>query len=699
MTPSPELLRRRLWSLALLGLLGLLATVGVAGAQTAAVQADFGSRWVAADEVLPLQLDPALAPRWRELRVFHGSNEVTALLRATAVPGRLELVPGAVRWTSGEGELVLVDGQTWTELARLPLRVLTAGGFESQTLQPRLDVSTDGRARERRNDGQPLSPRGSHADGATQAGLGWQAARGDWRVEAGIHTSGNSHREKALRYGELNNRAPKLDLADYRVALAHGQQRIEFGHLGGRVHPLLAQDLARRGVALHGSLGALGDLSLHLVNGSQIVGWDNALGLDDADHRLQLLSWGLELLPDRPGGLRAEVGLLDASVQPRGDFNAGSVPDAERSRGLALRLAGHSANGRVRGELAVARSRFVNPYDPLLALDGELQAVQPATRNAFAGELHLQLLQPDGSVAWHPALSLSLRHEQAAPLYRSLAAAVTPDQRATRLAAQLSLAGAALTLQRQQRMDNLARVTTLLRTRTAETQATLTLPLARWFGGEQPHPAWPSSSSWSWQHVHQLAANTPLAEDSGFAASQRPDQVNVVQQLQLNWALPRGSVGWNLSRTLLDNRQPGRERADSSSLSQQWQLAWAFSDRWQGQWGLQQGRQLNLETAVEQHIAGATTGLDWRPDERWSLGGSAGLNRGRDSTGLARSRSVTWQAQLARRFDLPGIGKPLPAQLTLRLARQTEMQRDDRFGLAVDWRGWWVDIGLAVGFF
>jgi hypothetical protein len=653
---------------------------------------------VAPDEVLPLQLDTAQVPNWRDLRVFHGITDVTALVRTTAAPGRLELVPGAVRWASGESELVLVDGQTWAELARLPLRVLSASGFETQALQPRLDVASDGRAREHRSDGQPLSPRGTYADGATQAGLGWQASRGDWRVEAGINTSGNSHREKALRYGELAERAPRVDLADYRVAVAHGTQRLEFGHLGGRVHPLLAQDVARRGVALHGSLGPLGDLSLHIVNGTQIVGWDNALGLDESDHRLQLLSWGLELMPDRPGGLRAEVGLLEASVQPRRDFNTVSVPDAERSRGLALRLAGHSANGRVRGELAVARSRFVNPYDPLLALDGELQAVRPVTRNAFAGELAVQLLQPDGSVAWHPALTLSLRHEQAAPLYRSLAASVTPDQRATRLAMQLGIAGADLTLQRQQRMDNLGRVATLLRTRTDETQASANLPLARWFGGEQPHPAWPNAS-WSWQWVHQRADNTPLAEDSGFAASQRPDQVNVVQQLQLNWTLPQGSFGWNLARTLLDNRQPGRERADARSLSQQWQLAWAFNERWQGQWGLQHGRQLNVETAVEQRIGGATAGLDWRPDERWSLGGNAGLTMGRDSTGLARSRSVTLQAQLARRFDLPGIAKPLPAQLTLRLARQHEVQRDERFGLAVDWRGWWVDIGLAIGFF
>lgn len=679
---------------------GLLAGAGAGAAAQAVLQGDFSSGWVHGHQTLQLQVDAARQADWRRWRLFVGTLEVTALLRPTADPGTLALVPGAVRWPAGEAELLVQDGSDWQELARLPLRVLTPAGFERSTLQPRLDLAIDGRSAERRSDDQPFSPRGTYADTATQAGLAWSAAREGWRLEAAANSSGNSHRAKTLRHGELGARAPKLDLADYRVAIAHGEPadlRAEFGHHSARSHPLLAQDLTRRGLSLYGRLGAASDLSLHLLNGTQIVGWDNPLGLEEADHRLQLLSWGLELVPERPGGLRAEVGLLDASVQPRRDFNAGSVPDAERSRGLALRLGGHSADGRWRGEFAFARSRFVNPFDPALALAGELRPVRAVTRNAYSGELHTQLLQPVADAPWQPSLAVHLRHEQAAPLYRSLAASVTPDQRLSRAGAQLGLAGAGLSLQWQQRIDNLDRVATLLRTRTDEGLASLSLPLPHWRGAMGPSP-WPNVNL-SWQRVHQRAANLPRPEDSGFAASQRPDQVNLMQQLQLGWVLPRGAFGWNVSRTLLDNRQPGRERADARSLGHAWQLSWAFDERWQAQGGLSHSRQLNVETAVTQRIGGATMGLDWRPDERWSFGANSGLNQGRDSTGLARSRSLSVQLHAGRRFDLPGIDKPLPAQLTLRLAHQAEMQRDDRFGLAVDWRGWWIDIGLAVGFF
>jgi hypothetical protein len=662
------------------------------------VQGHFVDRWVADDETLQLQVRAEVFPQWPRWRVFIGDREVTPLLRAGKVPGQLQLDPMRLRWPAGESELRLVDGQSWDELARLPLRVLTAGGFESSSLSPRLDMSTDSRARERRNDGQALSPRGTYVEAASQAGFAWQALRGDWQFEAGANTSGHSDRNKALRFGELAARAPKLDLADYRVAVAHAGHQLQLGHLTAPTHPLLAQELVHRGVALRGLLGDAGQLSLHVLNGSQIVGWDNPLGLAETQHRMQLLSWGFELLPARPGGLRAELGLLDAAVLARRDFNVGEVPDVERSRGVSLHVSGQTESGRVRGNLAIARSRFVNPFDPELALDGQLQPVQPTTRTAWTGELQADVLVPQGDAAWQPALTLRLRHEQAAPLYRSLAAAVTPDQRTRSVSLQLALEDAQLSLQHLHRVDNLDLVPTLLRTRTIEQRVSTSVPLARWLGDGSSDSPWPAVA-WSWQAVHQRAVNAPAPEDSGFGESQRPDQRTVSQQLGLSWLLSQGAASWTLSRQTLDNRQPGRELADTDNRSQQWQLEWTFNPRWQGQWTLQRGRQYQRETDLAQRVAALTAGLDWRPDERWSLGVQVGLNRTRDRRGQLQTRSSTGQVQLARRFDLPAIDKPLPAQWTLRLGRQLEHQRDDRFALATDWRGWWIDIGLAVGFF
>ena len=102
-----------------------------------------------------------------------------------------------------------------------------------------------------------------------------------------------------------------------------------------------------------------------------------------------------------------------ASVLSRTGFNTGAVPDAERSRGLGLRLLGTSEGGRVQGELALARSRFVNPFDPALALDGELQPVQPETRNAALAALRFALLQQARVGTQALDLTLDVRHERA----------------------------------------------------------------------------------------------------------------------------------------------------------------------------------------------------------------------------------------------------------------------------------------------
>jgi hypothetical protein len=43
------------------------------------------------------------------------------------------------------------------------------------------------------------------------------------------------------------------------------------------------------------------------MNGSPIVGWDNPTGLQQDENRIFSGTLGVELLPNRPGGLRIEA--------------------------------------------------------------------------------------------------------------------------------------------------------------------------------------------------------------------------------------------------------------------------------------------------------------------------------------------------------------------------------------------------------
>jgi hypothetical protein len=729
------------------GALSVLA-LGAARAETP-LQAAFAERWVARDEALVLRIGSEGQSRWRQWRWFVGTREVTALARLAA-PGVLELVPVPAPWATGEAELVVREGDgAGTEVARWPLRVRNAAGFEkTETTRRQLDLGSEGRGTDRRSDGRPTSPRTGQADATAGLGGGWKGQREDWALEAAANLAGHSQRERALRYGQLNSEAPKLDLADYRLALGWREQMLEVGHLSAGTNPLLASSFASRGIGLRGQLAPGADVALHALRGTAVVGWSDPSGLVDEEHRQYVLTIGAELIASRPGALRAEVSALDASVRSQTPFNGGVVPDAERTLGAGLRLLGSTEGGRASGELVFARTRHTHPLDPALAPpDGSaIVAVRTATSDAWLATLRFVLLraQPEQPLD----LSLDLRHERAAPQYRSSAASVTPDQEASRLGLQAGLHGATAQLSATSRVDNLERIVTLLRTRTEEGEAGLSLPLGTWLRGNetvtsaagksaagaevgapgseelpgsasavsaagaagadgaapsQPLVLWPTLSI-NAKRVHQRAVNEPRVEDSGIAASHRPDQLTEEQQLKLDWAFganPLGiqALGYGVSRSRTDNRQPGREGADFDRLAHQASLSLSLGEAWRLALAVQHARQLSIETGIASRTIGGSLQADWRASERLAISAQLRHDLADDSLDVARQASDGAQLQFNWRFDVAGVDKKLPGQFFVRLGYEAQRQRDATFGTAAAFRAAWVDLGLSFSFY
>jgi hypothetical protein len=694
---------------------GALLALPAAGQPS--IDADLGSRWLRPDEAIELRVDADTYAARSELRVFAGATDVSAWISSPR-PGVLRLASAALRWPQGSRELVVyrIDGASpprWRELARLPLKVLDTLGFESSTFKPRAELQLEGRAAEERDDGQPHTPRGRHLDAGARAGIEWQAEGGGRQWQAQANTQGASERSKALRAGERGAAAPRVDLADYRVTFvagaqgAQGAQRLELGHVSHGNHPLLISSMASRGLSVASKLGSHADLSLAAMNGSAIVGWNNPLGLAEDEHRIQALTLATELVDERPGALRAELTLLDASLLPRSGFDQGQVPDAEESRGLGLRLLWQ--HGRLRGDLAWARSRHLHPFDAQLALaanggdaDTATVAVRPVTRDAHRGELHWDLLDAgnggsNDSQAPPPRATLSLLHERSAPLYRSLAASFASDQMHTRLALDAAWQGATTQWHAAQRVDNLARLATLLRTGTTEWGGALRLPLPAWMAPGAPAGSslWPTASL-SWQQTHQLARNAPDTAQSGIAASHRPDQLNRTAQLQLNWQRGQGSLGYTLAVSDQDNRQSGRERADFRNLSHQFALVLALAERWRGQASVQRSRNASVESALVRRVESASLGVEGTLTERLSLSSNVSASRQSDSAGDATARQIAAQAQANWRFDWALAGQVLPAQAFVRSGLQDERQNDRRLGTGGSFRAWWVDVGLSI---
>ena len=671
---------------------------GAAGPAGGAV-AEYGEGWVAPDQRLAVRLG---APVGGTLRVFVGTLDVSAFVRRPE-PGLLVVEPLVLPLPAGETELRIfaVQERRWHPVARLPLKVLTAGGFEKASTEPRLSLELKSRAAEGRSADAPPGERGRYLDLGGKGSLSGRLERGGGHAEFAFNAGGTSYRREALRYGDLGPRAPKIDLNDYRIDWARDGYAASLGHLSYGNHPLLLDGFASRGLSASVPVTRGVDVSVSALNGTAIAGSDNLLGLDEPDHRVLGATLGLELLPDRPGGLRIELSLLHASVQAQAGFDAGEVPDAQRSRGLGVRLLAKDSAGRLRVDLALARSTYRNTADPQLEVAGAPAPMPDQTRNGYIGELAYDLLADSPAFsAKHPLkLSLQWRREQIAPLYRSLGASLSSDRLSDRVGVVAAIAGAQFALQHHRREDNLDRVATLLKTGDRSWELRASLPLPAWMGGEKPEAAWPALNLTRRWHT-QRALNAPPVEQSGFAATHLPDQANASFELGANWTGPTWSAAYALAHADQDNRQPGRERADTSSLTHQLSATRQLGERLALNAGLSLARQHSREQGSTQRTRSLMLGADWRPDERWTLGASANLQRGHDSLGTLRSDGWGLQGQVARSFEIPWIGsKPLPAQVFVRYGTVTARERNSVFGSSSTIRQWGLDAGLSITVF
>lgn len=680
--------------------LPLAVALAFAAGAHAQVTADFADRWVAADATVTLQLDQALAARAAELRFFAGTVEVTAIARHPR-PGALAFDLRFVRPAAGESTFAvyLPEGGQWREVARIPLKVLNAAGFESGQFGPKLDLAGKSRSDEGvRGDASP-SPRPTYFDGTGRGGFAFDAVRGAFKADGQFNAAGSSFRNEALRFGELGTRAPKVDLADYVVNLRLNDASLAIGHLTYGNNPLLQSGYGSRGVTLAQKFGTRADGSLNAMNGTSIVGYDNFFGLQSADHRVAGATAGLELVASRPGALRVEVALLTARLESRTPFDTGTVPDAEQSRGFGLRLTGASAGNRVRGDAVFARSRFDNPFDLALAQGGDLQPVRRVAASARQLDFAVDLLQ---NVRRTPqaqplTVTLALHHQHVAPLYKSIGAAASADRQLNRASLNALVGGAQVQLAASRQRDNLDDVPTLLTTRTDNVGANVTLPLAQWFGSGGD--SWWPQLGYTLTVVHQRALNTPAVEDSGIAATHRPDQRNVSHNATLTFTRGAFNLGYTLARSTQDNRQPGRETADFENLGHQITLGLRLGERININLGGNVNRNYSVEKDLATTTRGGNGGFDWQLSGDFTLAANAGRTIGGDSRDLTSHAANNAQAQLTWRFNIASFGRKLPGQGFVRYARQENASRDSSFGISTQGATWGWDAGLSLSFF
>lgn len=666
-----------------------------------------------ADAVLapdaPLQFDVNKLPlaAQGELRLILGKTDVSGMLRVETLgeqSARVIFTPGLIVLPEGASSaaLYLVDvAGKWQPIGSWTVRVASPSGFTESEFSPSLVIGVEGQLDEGHSgDAQAPKPR-TYQDGSLQAGLQSYHKRDDLELRSSWNFTGATRNEKTLRFSEKEDAAYNIDLVDFLLELEKGNTHVSAGHVSYGNNPLLLDSFATRGVALRHQLTSRWDVSVSSMNATSIVGFNNFSGLGSSHHRVNAAGIGFEVLPSRPGALRAELTYMDASQKSDLNFDVGEVADAEASEGWGLRVLGETASGRLRADLSLASSRFFNPADPFLDFGDDVVETQATRDTARHVEVTYALLQ-NGQLGsgFASSLTLSYVHDRADPLYRSLGAYVQAD----RLSDQLSLSGhvghinmAANYIRSE---DNLDDVPTILKTKTRNTAVSLNTSLQQLLGVDESRSVFWPSLNYSYNRAHQFAANNPEEDDSGFnGGSHLPDQMNTSHEVGINWSGNVWSTGLRAALSDQDNRQIGREASDFELVDYSANVGWRATDSLNLGFNWTTGTNEDKEAQIKRRTQSYGVNIDWQISPDWSFSGNYDTGKDNDSAGQAISKNNSASAQVSWSFALKAFGRELPGQLFLRYSEQENESRDNLFDFESDAQTWFVNSGFSLTLF
>lgn len=709
-------------------------------------------------------LSRALRPADGSLAVLIGDTDVTAFLMSEAA--NVSYTP-RLPLPAGESDItvwLVSTGNQWKEIARFPLRVAagaTVNGLNGATTTDGAAVpnssgadASNGAQATSANNATPMPERrwgfdkiepinnlslnlksqpGSGAfpapppgtaretftDLTGQMALGAAFTRGAFVWSNRFEMAGSSFQSEALRFGELGQRAPNVDLSSYLVQVQHGASNFALGQVSFGAHRHLINGFSSRGMTAKIALGRRADFTASAVNGTSIVGWSNFFGLNRRKHQILGGELGFEFLPARPQGFRIEAGALSGSLLPLSNFSQRTLTDAERSAGGSLRLVASDPQNRFKLEAGFARSRFTNPSDPLLEQGLNVQPVRETTRSARFVDASLALLRDVKLNSLQKAnLTFNVRHERVDPLFRSVGAIAQADH----FQNQFELVGAFgelnITASHTRFNDNLDDVPSILKSLTRRESLNVNLPLSALFvpfiagrrqsDGQTDGQANGQSFQWlprlgfTVDRVHQFGAFIPI--NGAFRPDLVPDQISLNYDLSADWQFTKWRLGYRFNRSSQDNRQPGRELADLKNLIHGLTLGLSLTP------ALDVNFEVNNELANNFEFRRADRTLRYAANTNWRMTPRAAFALNLSTIGagdLARtssSRSIEGDAQLSYRMDGEHpvwqrlFANRVQAQFFIRYANRFARTRDLLFVVNNLNKVWTLNTGMNLTF-
>jgi hypothetical protein len=550
-------------------------------------------------------------------------------------------------------------------------------------------------------------PASSRPDRATFTDLNLQ---GSFKSEmsSGIFTSqmqfdlvGSSFQQAALRFGQLGERAPQIDLSSYLMQFQAGKLRYQAGHFSFGTSRHLMNSFSSRGMMITLPLGERTDFALSAMNGTSIVGYGNFFGIDKPRHQLLSATLGFEMLPTRPGGLRVELSGLNGWVQPLNSFSQGSVNDAERSRGLGFRVLATDPAQRLKLDAGLARSSFTSPSDPLLDQGREIATFPSVTRNARYLDATYDILKDLALTKERRInLSIALRHERVDPLYRSLGAQAQADKVSNDLSLTGSIGEINAQFAHSRFNDNLRDIPSILKSLTRGNTFNLSVPLASVLGNQQqPSVLWPRVS-YSFNRICQVGAAIPVRGGFELDPASVPDQVGTNQVISADWQIEKWRVGYRLNYSFQNNRQPVAAKADFANLVNGFTVGVSATGL------IDLNVDVNAESArslegdtIDRTLRLAPT-INWRVTKQSTLATSFSTTLAGDAAETKRNRNIEFDTQWAHRFGFEKDRFPkVQGQFFIRYANRFARARNTPLLLNDLQKTQIVNLGLSFNLF
>jgi hypothetical protein len=658
------------------------------------------ARAVLADEPIELSLNRELQGPEARVGILIGTTDVTSLFTQEKL--RLRYNPKIWPLPAGDSSVIVYvvskDGE-WDETARFTLRVERQNNSDSQTEakgspldaasrfnsgpssepvdQPVTDdangnqQSATPRPAARRNVKEKFTPsltftvpsqpaqhtfpdpqpaRATFIELTMQGALKNELSYGLLSSQSEFDFAGSSFKNETLRFGTLGNRAPDVDLSSYLTHFQLGNVKFDVGHFSYGTQRQLINGFSSRGLQITVPFMKRFDFTAAVMNGTQLVGYDNFFGINRSKHRMVSGTLGIELERKRPGGLRLEVSALNAYFQPISGVNRGVVTDLQRSNGVAVRLIASDKAQRFHFEGGFTRSFFASPSDPTLNQGAQVVPLPNLSRNAHYLQASYQILKEHLLTKSKKAnLTVAFQEENVAPLFRSLGASTQADKIQYSVSVNGSINDISAQFSRTNFHDNLRGIPSILRTLNGNTHFGVAAPMSSLLNLKKPS-VWLPRLGYSFDRNHAFAAAIPANGGFEFALAVIPNLVATNQTFTADWQVKKFTWGYNVNHSFQDNRQPGRERADLGVLVNTGRVGIAATSKLQMNFDLSAENNVNKETGRIDHTYRVGPGVTWQLTKHFGFSTNLANTIAGNVANTSDSRNTDWDASLTYRF-------------------------------------------------